>query len=161
VGGLIRAVLSDRLRIPMKSAFLSTFVVAVLTMTLVVQNAIADTTFDGTWFVTVNAHQYENPDGSTALAWVMNFPAEVKNGVLHGEHGTKGAPAWLEIDGKIDADGTANLTVKGITKTSEHAAKRPRPGTPYEWQVIAQFKGRHGTGKTVGPRVRIFTFAKD
>jgi hypothetical protein len=56
---------------------------AILTMTLVTQNAIADTTFDGTWFVTVNAHQYENPDGSAPLAWVMNFPAEVKNGVLH------------------------------------------------------------------------------
>jgi hypothetical protein len=41
---------------------------AILTMTLVTQNAIANTTFDGTWFVTVNAHQYENPDGSAPLA---------------------------------------------------------------------------------------------
>ena len=62
----------------MKSASLSTIVITIFAMTLVTQNAIADTTFDGTWFVAVNAHQYENPDGSTALAWVMNFPAEVK-----------------------------------------------------------------------------------
>jgi hypothetical protein len=66
----------------------------------------------------------------------------------------------LQIDGKIGANGDAILRVTGVTKTSEHAAKHPRPGTPYEWQVTAHFDGRHGTGKTVGPRTRIFDFFK-
>ena len=98
---------------------------------------------------------------SHGLLWAPTGAASVTARISRSLQTPRNLPLSLEIDGKIDADGTANLRVKGITKTSEHAANRPRAGTPYEWQVIAQFRGRHGTGKTVGPRVRIFTFAKD
>ena len=40
----------------MKPASLIVF--AILAMTFVAQNAMADTTFDGTWSVTLNAHEY-------------------------------------------------------------------------------------------------------
>ena len=73
----------------MKSAFLIVF--AVLTL-LVAQTKAATTAFDGTWSVTIDFHEYINPDGSTARAWVKRFPAKIKNGVLHGELGTRGAP---------------------------------------------------------------------
>jgi hypothetical protein len=73
----------------MKYASLITIMFAVSTLPFA-QNtkaASTDTTFDGTWSVTVDFHEYKNPDGSVARAWVKHFAAEVKNGVLHG-HGT-------------------------------------------------------------------------
>jgi hypothetical protein len=151
----------------MKSISLITIAFAVSTL-LFAQNtnaASTDTAFDGTWSVTVNFHEYKNPDGSTARAWVKNLSAKVKNGVLHGELGTRGAPDWYELDGKIEADGTAILRTTGFTGNPAYtgATGHPRSGIPYEYQVIAHFDGRHGTGKSVGnpPRVRIFTFVKD
>jgi hypothetical protein len=113
----------------------------------------------------VDFHEYKNPDGSTARAWVKHFGAEVKNGVLHGELGTRGAPDWYELNGKIQADGTAMLRATGVTGNSAYTADttHPRSGVPYEYQVIAHFDVRHGTGKSVSnpPRVRIYTFVKD
>ena len=129
---------------------------ALLTL-LAAQTNAATTAFDGQWLVTVNAHEYDNPDGRR----IINFPAEVKNGVLHGEYGTRGAPAWYKLDGTIEANGTANLKTNGISKVPEHGEKHLRPGTPYHYQVTAHFNGRHGTGKSVGPRTRILTFVKD
>src|SRR5260370_21692575 len=77
--------------------------------------ASLDTAFDGTWSVTLNAPAFKDPTGLEVRGFVFNFPATVKNGVLHGEHGTKGAVNWLVIDGKIDPSGTAILHANGIT----------------------------------------------
>jgi hypothetical protein len=71
------------------------------------QTKAATTTFDGNWWVTVDYHEYKNPDGSTALAAVKHFSVKVKNGVLHGEIGTRGAADWYELNGTIAADGAA------------------------------------------------------
>jgi len=152
----------------MKPASLSTILFAILTMTFVAQNAMADTTFDGNWWVTVDYHEYKNPDGSTALAAVKHFPVKVKNGVLHGEIGTRGAADWYELNGTIAADGTANIRANGITGSPKHTPGHPHPGIPFEYQVVAHFDGRSGTGHSVGdpppphtPRIRIYTFVKD
>ena len=92
LGRLTRAVLLDRFRMFMKSASLISIVFAVSAL-LFAQNTKAAamvTAFDGTWSVTLNAHEYKNPDGTVTLAWVRHFRAEVKNGVLHGEIGVQG-----------------------------------------------------------------------
>jgi hypothetical protein len=34
-------------------------------------------------------------------------------------------------------------------------------GKPYAYDIAAQFKGRHGTGKRIGGRIGIFDFVKD
>jgi CHAT domain-containing protein len=71
----------------MKSAPLPSVVFAVWVL-LFAQNtraASSVTAFDGTWSVTINAHEYKNADGTVSLAWVRHFPAKVKNGILHGE----------------------------------------------------------------------------
>ena len=168
MGGLIRAVLLDRFPILMKPASLSTILFAIFTMTFVAQNAIADTTFDGNWWVTVDYHEYKNPDGSTALAAVKHFPVKVKNGVLHGEIGTRGAADWYELNGTIAADGAATIRANGITGSPKHTPGHPHPGIPFEYLVVAHFDGRRGTGHSVGdpppphaPRIRIYTFVKD
>jgi hypothetical protein len=64
----------------MKSASLFTIAPAVLTLMLAPNTraaSTADTTSDGTWWVTVNAPDYKNPDGKVSLAWMKHFPAKV------------------------------------------------------------------------------------
>ncbi|MBV8215179.1 MAG: CHAT domain-containing protein, partial [Verrucomicrobia bacterium] len=97
---------------------------------------------------------------------VMHYPAKVKNGILHAEFGARGAVGSFVVDGKIAADGAANLHVKG-TIGNAIAVTHPHPGKPYEWQVIARFEDRHGSGKSVGQihkgvgRDKFFTFVRD
>ena len=124
--------------------------------------AASDATgFDGTWSVTVNAHEYKNPDGTTASAWIIRFPAKVKNGVLHGEYGTRGRQGWYQLEGKIEANGTAILRTNGVTGDPGHSEQHPHNRTSYEYQVNAHFEGQHGTGNSVGPSTRTLTFDKD
>jgi hypothetical protein len=154
----------------MKYASLITIIFAASTM-LFPQNtkaASTDMAFDGTWSVTVDFQAYRNPDGTTAKAWVKHFQVTVKNGILHGDVGTKGAPNWYELSGKIASDGAANLTVNGVTGDPGYTPTHPEPGLRFQYQVIAHFDGRRGTGHSVGnppppdaPRTRIHTFVKD
>jgi hypothetical protein len=153
----------------MNFGFLITMVFATTTI-LFTQNtrAASDTAFDGTWWVTVDYHAYKNPDGSTALPTAKHFTARVKNGVLHGEVGTRGAADWYELDGKIEADGTAILHTNGITGNPKYTPGHPEPGIPFGYKVTALFDGRHGTGQSVAdppppraPRTRIYTFVRD
>jgi hypothetical protein len=125
------------------------------------------TKFDGNWSVTVDIKVYKNPDGSTAQPFVKRFSATVKNGVLHGETGPRGKPNWYELNGKIEADGTATLRVDEITGSQKYNFTKSRkapPGAwyPYSFQVVARFEGRRGTGQSTGDdRTRIFTFVKE
>ena len=124
------------------------------------------TKFDGSWEVILDAKAYKNANGSTAQPWVIHFAAKVKNGVLHGEHGTRGQSPFYELNGKIEAEGTANLRVDEITGAQKYnfsnSQKGPAgKGVPYSYQVSAKFDGQHGSGKsTSDSRTRIFTFVK-
>ena len=127
----------------------------------------ANKTFDGVWSVTLNMHDYKDPGtGTVAQGFVHYFAARVKNGVLHGEHGTRGAPGFFEINGKIEADGTAILHVSGIKGSEKYnmpadGATHGRSGAPFDYDLTAQFKGQRGTGKRIGPRIGIFDFVKN
>jgi CHAT domain-containing protein len=152
----------------MKCAALISLVFAVSTLLLAQKTKAASTVnaFDGTWSVTINAQAYKNPDGSVALAWARHFRAKVKSGVLHGESGARGEANWYELNGKIAADGTANLHTTGTTGSTPYTPYHLHPNTSYQYQVTAHFDDRHGTGKSVNdppgrPRVRNFTFVKD
>jgi hypothetical protein len=148
----------------MKSALLITIAFATATL-LYAQNtkAASDTTaFDGTWQVTMSARDYDNPNSTMSDAYAYHFPMSVKDGVLHGERGNRGMWDFYEIDGKIAADGIATIRAEGITGAGTQFTKRHSPpGKPYTYAVSAQFKGRNGSGKSAGPRIRIFTFVKD
>jgi hypothetical protein len=144
----------------MKPASLIVF--AILALTFIAENAMAESTFDGTWSVTLNAHEYKNPDGSVARGVILHFQAKVENGVLHGDWRSTRTPASLEINGKIGTDGAAILNLKGIVGDEAYTPLHPHANKPYQYQVIAHFDQRHGTGRSDGsPRVNIFTFVKD
>lgn len=95
-------------------------------------------------------------------AYAYHFPMSVKNGLLHGERGNRGMWDFYEINGKIAADGTATIRADGITGAGTQFTKgHSPPGKTYTYAASAQFKGRQGTGKSVGPRVHSFDFVKD
>jgi hypothetical protein len=107
-------------------------------------NLKAATKFDGSWSVTLDAKVYKNPDGSTAQPFVRRFPATVKNGVFHGEIGNRGKPEWLELNGKVEVDGTADLRADLITGSqkwnfTQSRKAPPREGNRYSYQVVARF----------------------
>lgn len=76
--------------------------------------ALADSNFDGSWATTVTC---ENARGG--LGYEYDFVSTITDGVLHGLHGTLGEPEYLQIDGKVEPDGTGKLHVRGIVGSRE------------------------------------------
>jgi hypothetical protein len=141
----------------------TTIVLAVLA--LFIQTTKADTTFDGSWSVTLDGKVFNNPDGSKAQPYVIQFSATVKNGVFHGEYGTKGKPFWYELSGPIES-GKATLRadeLSGAQKYNFTTSRKAPPGKGYRYsyKVVAHFNGRGGTGYSTDARSRIFTFVKN
>ena len=112
--------------------------------------------FDGKWDVTLSCPK--SPEG--ALAYSYEFPAEVKDSVLHGERGIPGEPGWLQLDGRIKNDGSAALVAQGITNIPAYALYRLPKGTQYTRAVTAQFEGASGSGSWVTRRICEFRFKK-
>jgi hypothetical protein len=135
----------------MKRAFLIQVFAAVslfLSMPKTATSA-ASNAFDGTWTVTVTAPDYKNPvDGTFIHGGSYSFRATVTNGILHGQHLGKGsAGGSLELNGKIESNGTAMLRATGLTgaETVSHKA-----GKPFDYQVSVHFNERDGRGKALG-----------
>ena len=111
--------------------------------------------FDGGWNTILSC---ENAAG--ALGYSFKFVSSVRDGVLHGEKGTKGKPGWLQLDGKILPDGSADLYVDGLVGAAETAVGRRPAGTEYGYHVDAKFSGKSGTGKRVEGRPCSVEFTK-
>jgi class 3 adenylate cyclase len=112
--------------------------------------------FDGVWRVTVECPRHE--DG--AAGYTVELQAEVKDGALRGEIGTEGNPGWLLVRGDIQADGSALFHAKGLTADPKFSVKGVRKGSPYAYQVVAQFDGGRGTGRRQELRACVLTFVR-
>jgi hypothetical protein len=111
--------------------------------------------FDGAWDTVVSC---ENAAG--ALGYSFRFPSVIKDGVLHGQKGSKGKPGWFQIDGSIAADGTARLYADGLVGAAEVAVGGRPAGTRYGYHVDANFKDDSGAGKRVEGRTCSLEFKK-
>ena len=112
--------------------------------------------FDGKWLTTVSC-----PNVRDALGFSFQFVSTVKDGVIHGLHGTEGEPGSLQIDGTIPPDGNASLYAKGRTGSKEYVPGRDTPrGTEYSYNIEAHFDGSTGTGTRVEGRSCSLKFAK-
>jgi class 3 adenylate cyclase len=112
--------------------------------------------FDGAWSVIVDCPKHS--DG--ALGYTLEFIAQVKNGVLQGEHGTEGNANWLRLQGDIQPDGSAKLDAKGLTGDPRYNVKSVQRGVPYAYQVDARFDGSRGTGRRLQLRACDLTFTR-
>src|ERR1700678_3897572 len=117
--------------------------------------AEADHSFDGAWDTVVSC---ENTTG--ALGYSFKFPSVVKDGVLHGEKETKGKPGWLQLDGKIQADGSAAIYAEGLVGAADAAVGHRPAGTLYGYHIEAKFSQASGSGKPVEGRACTVTFEK-
>jgi len=116
--------------------------------------------FDGTWKVSVVSPDNRDATGMVARCYRLQFAAHVKNGILHGEQGSQGRPSSLVIDGKIQPDGSADLSVRGVTGDAKYNLGHTNSGTPYNYEVKAHFDGSRGTGTRLGGRISNYTFVR-
>lgn len=99
--------------------------------------------FDGAWATTVTC----DAKGG-ALGYTFNFVSTVRGGVLHGERGTQGQPAYLAIDGKIGKGGTAKLTASGTTGSATYThGPFKSEGEAYSYEVKTEFTETEGKGE--------------
>ena len=117
----------------------------------------APSPFDGPWSVTLSCPS--SADGK-ALAFSYEFPAEVRDGTLHGERGKPDEPGWFRLDGPIGADGVADLIAEGRTNIPSYALYNVQKGTPYKRSVQARFERDKGEGRWITVRTCTFSFVK-
>jgi hypothetical protein len=79
--------------------------------------------------------------------------------VLHAEDPNPARPI-LQLDGEIPPGGKTILTAHGSTGDVVYSVGGVKPGTPYSYNVDAQFEKTRGTGKRIELRRCDLTFAK-
>ena len=89
--------------------------------------------FDGTWVTTWTCTNFSKFPG-----YSFQFPGQVKDGSYHAQKGKPGEPASLDIDGKIEADGTAAFFGKGYVGSIVVALGAPR-GSQYAFHALGHF----------------------
>lgn len=98
--------------------------------------------FDGTWLATRTCPR--STDG--ALGITEQFIADVKDGGFRGQWGEVGKPNSVTYDGRIEPDGTALISGKGLTGDPKGTPGRLPRGSSFEMLVTANFQNSHGFG---------------
>jgi len=111
--------------------------------------------FDGQWTAFLTC-----PASRDAASYNFEFGVVIRNGVLHGEHGRSGEPAWLTLDGMLQGDGSAQLTAKGLTGMEAYSIGNVRKQTPYFYHVDARFDATAGQGTRQELRPCTYKFTK-
>lgn len=111
--------------------------------------------FDGNWDIVLSC---SNRPG--VMGFSYRFSSVVKDSVLHAEHGPKGQPGWLQIEGKIQRDGTASFYADGLVGASDAAVGHLPSGTEYGYHIEAKFADDEGTGHRVEGRACDLTFRR-
>lgn len=111
--------------------------------------------FDGEWDTIVSC-----PNSSGALGYSFEFSSRVKDGVLHGEKGSRGERGWLALDGTIRDDGTASLYASGLVGAADFAVGHLPAGSAYGYHVDAHFAADSGEGRRLEGRPCTVTFKR-
>jgi hypothetical protein len=114
--------------------------------------------FDGAWDVTLTCPAHHEDDD--AKGYTHRFPAEIRNGVFRGTHGTEGQPSWHLLTGTLAPDGSAMLKLDGIVNNPAYAINDAQRGKPYTYRVRAAFEPTSGTGQRLGKRKCEFRFQR-
>jgi hypothetical protein len=112
--------------------------------------------FDGNWSVT----QECEPAPGGERGFKLEYAAQVKDGVLVGQYGTRDKPSSLTLTGRVQPDGTAKLMASGLTGKSDLTVGFGQPGEKFSYPVSARFEATRGTGLRTKGRTCRFTFVK-
>lgn len=139
----------------MREAWIGVVAVVVASLGGSVPAVAAGARFDGQWSVAMTC---PNSGSSTTYSW--NFNVSIQGSVLHGQHGSPGQPNYMTLDGKLQDDGSAVLTARGLTGNPNYTAGRVAEMTPFVYHVDAMFGATSGQGKRIETRPCNFTFSK-
>ena len=113
--------------------------------------------FDGNWNVAIDCPKHT--DGT--LGFKVELVAEVWNGTLSGERGTKGTADWFELHGVIEPGGSARLNAKGLSGDPKFSVGNTKQGSPFTWAVEARFfENSRGLGLRTETRACELVFVK-
>jgi hypothetical protein len=116
--------------------------IAVISAVMLLPGAVvAGGKYDGNW----TTHLACEAHGETP-AYKFEFPATIKDNVVHGQHGEEGGSGYLVIDGTIADDGSAKLKAKGTVSHSHAHGVFAMKGNNYDYNIKAQFTETKGTG---------------
>jgi hypothetical protein len=121
---------------------------------LIMSGATATKNYDGRWQTTWTCTNVSRFPG-----YSFRFVGQVKDGSYSGLRGVKGQPGSLDLNGKIEPDGTAAFFGEIIVNSSFVALGAAR-GTPSDFHAIAQFQKATGTGTRVEGRPCSLSFAR-
>ncbi|HEX9208971.1 MAG TPA: caspase family protein [Bradyrhizobium sp.] len=102
-------------------------------------DVIRSTAFDGTWIGKETCES--RPPFAEGF---YQYALRVKDGVLHVAFGDEGKPGSTVYDGRIEADGSASILVKGII--GENDPLRRPAGSPYQYKIALALKDSRGAG---------------
>ena len=130
-----------------------------LSLLAAVPAAAQQSTFDGSWNVTMTcpAHNAEDDD---AKGYTHRFPAEVEKSRIRGTHGKEGEPGWHLLQGKINDDGSATLRLDGVVNNPKYAINDAQRGKEYSYRIKARFEANSGVGQRLTGRVCEFAFTR-
>ncbi len=111
--------------------------------------------FDGTWQIAIVCQA-----SGKAENYTIQFPAQVKDGNLHAQYQTEGKPGSLTLDGRIQADGSAEIYAHGLTGDRKYTPGALPPGSPVGYRIQAKFERSNGTGSRLETRACTFTALK-
>ena len=111
--------------------------------------------FDGTWVTTWTCTNFSKFPG-----YSFQFPGQVKDGSYHAQKGKPGEPASLDIDGKIESDGTAAFFGKGYVGSIVVALGAPR-GSQYAFHALGHFTHSVGDGRRIEGRPCTLSFTRE
>ena len=121
---------------------------------LILNAPSAASNFDGTWQTEWTCTDLPEHPGYT-----FRFVGQIKDGAYHGLKGVKDQPSSLDLNGKIDADGTAGFFGEIIVGSSVIGMGAAR-GTPSDFHALAHFDRSSGDGKRIEGRPCSLSFVK-
>ena len=101
--------------------------------------------FDGTWLIN------EICEKKTPIwpADSFQFAGKVKDGIFRYQFGETGTPRSGIYEGKIEADGSAEISVKGLTGSAANDPLHRNAGSPFHYKMAVKLDGSRGTGAAV------------
>ena len=101
--------------------------------------------FDGTWLI----NEVCEKKLPTWLADLFQFAGKVKDGIFRYQFGETGTPRSGIYEGKIEADGSAEINVKGLTGSAANDPLHRNAGSPFHYKMAVKLDGSRGTGAAV------------
>ena len=102
-------------------------------------DVMRSTAFDGTWIAKETCES--RPPFAEGF---YQYALRIKDGILHAAFGDEGRPGSTVYDGKIEADGSASIVVKGAI--GENDPLHRAAGSPYQYKIVLALKDSSGAG---------------